>query len=111
MPSFLATLMTSCLQLFQSGVKSASMRCPSKKSPDALTAATGIFVLDAKGVYDALQKSSSTALELTEERSGIELLGLADSVEKHDKNLRFCHSEIQLADVVTKKKKMSCRIL
>ena len=43
---------------------------------DAVKATRGIIVLDATGVYNALHNSSSTALGLTEERSGIELLGL-----------------------------------
>ena len=38
-------------------------------------------------------------------------MGLTDSVEEHDTDLRWCHSNIQLADGMTKKKKMSCRIL
>ena len=59
-----------------------------------MKAAPGIIVLDAKAVYDALHNSSLTALGLTEKRSGIELRGL----EEHDTDLRWCHSDIQLAD-------------
>ena len=67
---------------------------------DAVKATPGIVVPDAKRVYDALQNSSSTALGLTEERSGTELLGL-------DTGLRWCHSDIQLADGVTRDGKWS----
>ena len=77
---------------------------------DAVKATPGIIVPDAKGVCDALQNSSSTALGLTDKRSGIDLVGLKHSVEEHDTDLRRCHSDIQLADGMTKKK-MSCRIL
>ena len=38
------------------------------------------------------------------------MLGLQDSVEEHGTDLRWFHSDIQLADGMTKKK-MSCRIL
>ena len=41
---------------------------------DAVKATPGIIVLDAKGVDDAVQNSSSTAQGLTAKRSGIELL-------------------------------------
>ena len=41
---------------------------------------------------------------LTEKRSGIELLGLTENIEEHDTDLRWCHSDIQLADGMTKKK-------
>ena len=50
------------------------------------------------------------ARKVTEKRHGIELLGLIGSVEEHDTDLRWCHSDIHLADGVTKKK-MSCGIL
>ena len=52
-----------------------------------------VNVMDAK-VNDAVQ--SSSALGLTQKRSGIELLGHADSIEEHDTDLRWCHSDIQL---------------
>ena len=77
---------------------------------DAVKATTGIIVLDATGVYDAVQNSSSAALGLTDKRSGIELLGLKDSVEEHDTDPRWYHGDIQLADGMTKRK-MSYRIL
>ena len=77
---------------------------------DAVKATPGITVLDGTGVYDALHNSSSTASALTEKRNGTELLGLRGSVEVHDTDLRWCHSDIQLADGTTKKE-MSCRIL
>ena len=53
--------------------------------------------MDAKGVYVVVQNSSSTGLGLTEKRSGIELMGLKDSIEEHDTDLRWCQSDIQLA--------------
>ena len=81
---------------------------PKQHVTDAVKATLGIIVLDAKGVFDVLHNSSSTTLGLTEKRSGIELLGLKDSVEEHDTDLRWCHSDIQLTDGVTRKK--SCRI-
>ena len=65
--------------------------------------------MDAKGVHVAVQNSSSTGLGLTEKRSGVELMGLKDSIEDHDTDLRWGHSDIQLADNGTKKK-MTSRI-
>ena len=47
---------------------------------EAVEATPGIVVLDAECVHDAPHNSSSTALGLTEKRSGIELLGLNDTV-------------------------------
>ena len=57
-----------------------------------------------------LHDSGSTALGLTAKRSGIELLGHKGTVEELDTDLRWCHSDIKLADGMTKKK-TSCRIL
>ena len=76
----------------------------------SVTEAVKIVGLDAIGVHNALHHSSSTALGLTEKRSGIELLGRKDSIEEHDTDLWWCDSEIQLADGRTKKTKI-CRIL
>ena len=53
---------------------------------DAAKATPGIIVMDAKGVYVAVQNSSSTGLGLTEKQSGI---------EDHDTDLRWRHSDIQ----------------
>ena len=50
--------------------------------PNSVGAKHGIIVVDAKGLYDALRRSSRV-FALTEIRSGMDLLGLKDSVEKH----------------------------
>ena len=71
---------------------------------DAVKATSGIVVLDAKGVCDAPHNSSSTALGLTEKRSGIELMGLKDSIEEHDSDLWRCYRDMT-------KKKMAWSIL
>ena len=71
---------------------------------DAAKSTPGIIVLDAKVVYDAMQNSIWTSLCLTEKRSVIELLGLSDSMEEHDTDLRWCHSDIQLVDGMTRKR-------
>ena len=70
----------------------------------AVVRTPGIEVIDAKGVFDALANSSSTAMGLTEKRSGIELQGLRDSVDECNTDMRWCHSDIQLADGMTKSK-------
>lgn len=41
----------------------------------------GMLVLGVKGVYDVIHNSNSTALGLTEKRSGIELLGLREAID------------------------------
>ena len=46
----------------------------------------------------------STALGLSEKRSGSELQGLRDSADECQTDLRWCHSDIQLADCMTKAK-------
>ena len=69
---------------------------------EAVKQIPGILVIDAKGVCDALHNSSSTALGLTEKRSGIELLGLRESVEEFSTDVRWTHSDGMIADGMTK---------
>ena len=83
--SKLVILMMICLQLVYSGVESTDIK---PTVTDAANATPGITVLGAKGLCDALHNISSTALSPTDQRSGIELLGLKDCVEEHDAYLR-----------------------
>ena len=64
--SELAILIMNGLQLVYSGVKSGDTKVTKHNVSDAVEATSGIIVLDAKGVYDALQNNNSTALDLTE---------------------------------------------
>ena len=77
---------------------------------DAVKATLGIFVLDAKGLYDVLQISSSKALGLTEKTKWNRTAGTQRQFRSTRHELRWCYSDIPWADGMTKKK-MSCRIL
>ena len=61
------------------------------------------LVTDAKALYDAA-KSETSALGLKERRSGIELQGLKENLEKHKTKLRWVNSGAMLADPMTKAK-------
>ena len=66
-----------------------------RKFPDAL-------VVDCRGVYDALARSSSACLGLKDKKSGLEALALKQSLVECGTVMRCCHSATQLGDVVTK---------
>ena len=60
------------------------------------------LVVDCRGVYDALARSSSSCLALKDKKSGLEALALKQSLVECGTIIRWCHSEAQLGDVVTK---------
>ena len=60
------------------------------------------LVLDCRGVYDALARSSSSCLGLKDKKSGLEALALKQSLQNCNTALRWCHSAAQLSDIVTK---------
>ena len=60
------------------------------------------LVVDCRGVYDALARSSSSCLGLKDKKSGLEALALKQSLVECGTIIRWCHSAAQLGDVVTK---------
>ena len=58
------------------------------------------LVVDCRGVYDALARSSSSCFGLKDKKSGLEALAL--KTESCRTISRWCHSAAQLGDVVTK---------
>ena len=60
------------------------------------------LVVDCRGVYEALARSSSSCLGLKDKKSGLEALALKQSLVECGTTIRWCHSVAQLGDVVTK---------
>ena len=56
------------------------------------------LVVDCRGVYDALARSSSSCLGPKDKKSGLEALALVECGTL----IRWCHSAAQLGDVATK---------
>ena len=60
------------------------------------------LVVDCRGVYDAMARSSSSCLGLKDKESGLKALALTQSLIECGTMIRWCHSAAQLGDVVTK---------
>ena len=60
-----------------------------------------MIVIDAKSIYDCLVKRSGLQ-QLALKRTGLELLADAKCVEDVGIETRWCHSEANLADSLTK---------
>ena len=58
-------------------------------------------MVDCRGVYDALARSSSSCLGL-KDKSGLEAPALKQCLVECGTIIRWCHSAAQLGDVVTK---------
>ena len=55
-----------------------------------------------QGVFDALDKSESSALGIRDKRSATEALALKKGMSQTMTSMRWCHSGAQLADCMTK---------
>ena len=64
------------------------------------TVATSL-VIDAKSIYDCLVKRAGLQ-QLAEKRTGLELLAYSKCIEEVGIDTRWCHSEANLADSMTK---------
>ena len=60
------------------------------------------LLVDCRGVYDALARSSSSCLGLKDKKSGLQALALERSLVESGTMIRWCHSAAQLGDAVTK---------
>ncbi len=61
-----------------------------------------VLVLNARDLYDAVAKNESAACGMTDRCSAIEALALKQALRWGDAQLRWVHSQAQLADVLTK---------
>ena len=60
------------------------------------------LIIDAKGVFDAIHRSESAALSLQDKRSAVEGPALKEAIGRTRTLLRWCHSEANVADALTK---------
>lgn len=75
-----------------------------KEPHTAISKVSGTVVIDAKALYDVLQKKdlNSSGVGLRDKFSALEALCLMESLEKHQTNVRWVHSHAQVADALTK---------
>ena len=62
----------------------------------------GCLIIDAKCVFDAIHRSESAALSTQDKRSAVEGLALREAIGRTKTLLRWCHSEANVADALTK---------
>ena len=72
------------------------------KADETIAKTTGVLVIDAKGVYDSITRSESAALSMSDKRSAVEGLALRESIGRTRTLLKWVHSEINVADGLTK---------
>ena len=77
--------------------------CEKEFTEEAVKQTGGYLICDAKGMFDAVHNSETTALGLKEKRSGIELLGLRENMELNGVVLKWVNSDAMLANGMTKK--------
>ena len=63
---------------------------------------TGHIITDCKSLYDAVARSESLALGLTDRQSSIEVAATRQQIQATDVETHWVNSERQLADVLTK---------
>ena len=70
-----------------------------KEPHTAISKVSGTVVIDAKALYDVLQKKdlNSSGVGLRDKFSALEALCLMESLEKHQTNVRWVHSHAQVA--------------
>ncbi len=75
-----------------------------KEPHTAVSKISGTVVIDAKALYDVLQKKdlNSSGAGLKDKFSALEALCLMESLEKYQTNVRWVHSNAQVADALTK---------
>ena len=64
----------------------------------------GVLVVDAKALYDAASNGEiqTSAFSMREKHTALELLGLVENMGRQDTQMRWCDSDAQLADGLTK---------
>jgi len=66
------------------------------------TVCPACLVTDCKSLYDAVERSQSTGLQLSERRTSIEVLACRERLEATKMHVRWVNSDRQLADGLTK---------
>ena len=82
-------------ELLGKDVNLATPWVTSKKTPAAL-------VIDAKALYDMLMQKDIPHLGARDKHTALEVLGLSQHIEEQDTALRWCNSDQQLSDGMTK---------
>ena len=72
-----------------------------KNANPAIASVTAAVVTDCKGLYDSINRNSSSGLGVADRRSAIEALGLRQSLAVTKTELRWVHSEAMPADGLT----------
>ena len=62
----------------------------------------GCLIVDAKGVFDAIRRSETAAFSMQDKRSAVEGLALRQAIGRTRTLPRWCHSEANVADALTK---------
>eukprot|EP00435_Cladocopium_sp_Y103_P036725 s1261_g9.t1 len=62
----------------------------------------GVLVIDAKALYDTLKQQEVPNLGAKEKHTALEVLGLCQHLVEQETTLRWCNSDQQLADGMTK---------
>eukprot|EP00435_Cladocopium_sp_Y103_P040281 s628_g10.t3 len=62
----------------------------------------GVLVIDAKALYDTLKQQEVPNLGAKEKHTALEVLGLSQHLVEQETTLRWCNSDQQLADGMTK---------
>ena len=82
-----------------------------KKADEQIAATPGALLIDAKGVCDSVSRSESAALSMADKRSAVEGLALKESLARTRTKLRWVHSEINVADGLTKFDQRACQLV
>ena len=75
-----------------------------RKADESISKISGTVVIDAKSLFDVLEKRelNSAAVGLKDKYSALEVLCLLESIERLKTGVRWVHSDAQLADAMTK---------
>ncbi len=77
---------------------------PQKDPASVVKDIAGVLVTDARSLYDVVKRGNlnSSGLGLKEKYSVLDMLAVLQRLEKCQTAVRWVHSEIQLADSLTK---------
>ena len=82
-----------------------------RKAGEQIAATPAALLIDAKGVFDSVSRSESAALPMSDKRSAVEGLALKESIARTRTRLRWIHSEINVADGLTKFDHRACQLV
>ena len=82
-----------------------------RKADEQIATTPVALLIDAKGVFDSISRSESAALSMNDKRSIVEGLALKESIARTRTKTRWVHSEINVADGLTKFDARACQLL